>query len=71
MCPVHMVLGLLVVVGALNWGLVGVFQFNLVNYLLGNWPMVERVVYGLVGLSGLLMLIPCKKCKEACQMGSK
>ena len=57
MCPAHKVSALLVLVGALNWGLVGGFGYNLVNALLGNWPMVERVVYILVGLSALGMLL--------------
>lgn len=44
---------LLVIVGALNWGLVGAFNFNLVEAILGAWPMVVKIVYILVGLSGL------------------
>ena len=68
MCPVHMVALVLVLVGALNWGLVGLFGFNLVNYLLGSWPTAERVVYVLVGLSAILKFFGChcKKCMEAC-----
>lgn len=44
----------LMTVGALNWGLVGAFQFNLVNALLGSIPALERSVYVLVGLAGLV-----------------
>lgn len=44
---------LLVIVGALNWGLVGLLNVNVVNSLLGAWPAVEKVVYILVGVSGL------------------
>lgn len=48
----------LVVVGALNWGLVGIQGFiggnlNLVNLLLGSVPILEAIVYLLVGLAGL------------------
>lgn len=48
----------LVVVGALNWGLVGIGQFlnanwNVVNLLFGSVPTVEAVVYLLVGLAGV------------------
>ena len=46
----------LVVVGALNWGLVGAFDFNLVSKLVGTWPVVEKVVYVLVGLSALVSI---------------
>lgn len=61
-----MIAWLLVIIGALNWGLVGAFEFNLVEYLLGTWPAVMRVIYVLVGLSALIMVIgcPCKKCKS-------
>lgn len=69
MCVGHWVAFVLVVVGALNWGLVGAFQYNLVNALLGGWPMVERVVYVLVGLAGIMMLFACK-CK-ACNVEAK
>lgn len=47
---------LLVIVGALNWGLVGLLNINLVNALFGAWPAVEKVVYVLVGVSGLWLL---------------
>lgn len=53
---VELVAMLLVVVGALNWGLVGLLNMNLVNALLGAWPSLEKVVYVLVGVSGLWML---------------
>lgn len=45
----------LTVVGALNWGLVGLLDFNLVNILLGSIPSLEKVVYVLVGLAGLYL----------------
>lgn len=44
----------LLVVGALNWGLVGLFRINLVRRVLGAWSFAERAVYALVGLAGLL-----------------
>ena len=43
----------LMVIGALNWGLVGLFGFNLVEMLLGSWPSLVMLVYVLVGLSAL------------------
>ncbi len=49
----HKLAFLLLVVGGLNWGLVGLFDFNLVNSLVGSWPMVEKVVYILVGLAAV------------------
>lgn len=45
----------LVVVGALNWGLVGAFQFDLVAALFGPASALSRLVYALVGLSGIVL----------------
>lgn len=64
----HTVGYVLVVVGALNWGLVGLSMllgggnWNLVNLLFGSVSWLEAVVYVLVGLSGVLMLAGCKSC---------
>ncbi len=67
-CMGHKISGALVLVGALNWGLVGAFKFNLVEKLLGAGSMAERVVYVLVGLAAVMIVVgcKCKKCKEAC-----
>ena len=62
MCGVHMVGWVLLIIGGLNWGLVGAFNFNLVDAILGSVPTVERIVYVLVGLSALAMLA-CRSCK--------
>lgn len=48
---------LLVIVGALNWGLVGLFNFDLVAAIFGSMSVASRIVYVLVGLSGLYLLI--------------
>ena len=42
------------IVGCLYWGLVGIFDFNLVEYLFGDESMLTRIVYILVLLSGLI-----------------
>ncbi len=44
------------IIGALNWGLVGIFDFNLVTTLFGDMTMLTRIVYILVGLAGILNL---------------
>lgn len=46
----------LVIVGALNWLLIGLFQFNLVDTLFGAASLLSRLVYILVGLAGLYSL---------------
>ena len=71
MCGLHKVAQALVFIGAVNWGLIGVGGFlgnnwNLVNMLLGSWPMAEWAVYVLVGLSGIGMLC-CAKCCGGCE----
>jgi uncharacterized membrane protein YuzA (DUF378 family) len=46
----------LLVIGGLNWGLVGFFNFDLVSTLFGVMSVVSRVVYGLVGLSAIYVI---------------
>ena len=43
----------LIIIGAINWGLIGFFSFNLVETIFGNMTMITRIIYGLVGISGL------------------
>lgn len=42
------------IIGCINWGLVGIFNFNLVEYLFGDESMLTRIVYILVLVSGLV-----------------
>ncbi len=62
----HMVVFALVVVGAINWGLVGLADFNLVSMLFGAGSGLEKIVYILVGLSGVYLgathMNDCKLC---------
>ena len=46
----------LVIIGAINWGLIGFFQFDLVAFIFGNLSWLSRIIYALVGLSGLYMI---------------
>lgn len=46
-----------VVIGALNWGLVGLFKFDVVQVIFSTAPLLERVLYVLVGASGLYWLV--------------
>ncbi len=43
----------LVIIGAINWGLIGFFNFNLVEMIFGNMTILSRIIYALVGISGL------------------
>ncbi len=45
---------ILSIIGSINWGLVGLFQFDLVAWIFGGQDaIVSRIIYGLVGLAGL------------------
>ena len=45
---------ILTIIGALNWGLIGLFQFDLVAWIFGGQTaFLSRIIYGLVGLAGL------------------
>ena len=44
---------LLIIIGGVNWLLVGLFEFNLVNYLFSSVPVLEKTIYTLVGISAL------------------
>ena len=66
----HKLAGALVIIGGLNWGLVGIgmlmkSNWDVVNLVLGSWPMAEAIVYILVGVATVMMLMGCKceKCK--------
>lgn len=43
----------LIIIGAINWGLIALFQFDLVATIFGEMSVISRIVYGLVGISGL------------------
>ena len=44
------------IIGAVNWGLIGFFNLNLVSLLFGSMSWLSRIIYGLVGLCGLYLL---------------
>lgn len=60
---------ILVIVGGLNWGLVGFFNFDLVAAIFGPMSYLSRLVYGLVGISALaLVFMPGCPIREAIKM---
>ncbi len=46
---------ILSIVGALNWGLIGLFRFDLVAFLFGNMSLLSRIIYVLVAVCGLYL----------------
>ena len=55
---------LLVIIGALNWGLIGLFSWNLVSSIFGDMSFLSRVIYILVGISGIWLTIDTFLSKE-------
>ena len=68
MKALHKTAYILLWVGGLNWGLVGLFNFNLVTTLFGTWPMLVTLVYVLVGASAVYTVFThmgyCKYCSD-------
>jgi len=60
MKTMDVIAAVLVVVGALNWGMVGMFQFDLVAALFGNASGMSRLVYSLVGFAGIFQAMQWK-----------
>ena len=58
MSAINKIALLLLIVGGLNWGLVGLFGFDLVAALFGEMTLLSRIIYVLVGVSALWQLIP-------------
>lgn len=46
----------LVIIGAINWGLIGFFRFDLVAFLFGDMSWLSRIIYAVVGISGLYII---------------
>lgn len=67
-CICCKVVGAIAIIGALNWGLVGVANVNVVDLIFGAGSVVSRIIYILVGLSGVALLssffMTCPKCKK-------
>ncbi|OGN07464.1 MAG: DUF378 domain-containing protein [Candidatus Yanofskybacteria bacterium RIFCSPHIGHO2_01_FULL_48_25b] len=57
----HKIAVVLVIIGALNWGLVGLFDYDVVAMIFGNMSSVTRIIYDLVGLSGLYLIFSRRK----------
>lgn len=53
----------LTIIGALNWGIVGLFKYNLVDRIFGSYmtSLTSRIIYTLVGISGLYLIYTASK----------
>jgi hypothetical protein len=67
-CGICKIVGIIAIIGALNWGLIGITGNNFVEGIFGAGTGITRAIYILVGLSGLALLASffgvCSKCKK-------
>ena len=56
------------IIGAINWGLIGFFRFDVVAFLFGNMSILSRIVYAVVGLSGLYLISTYGRIRSAGNM---
>lgn len=50
----------LLVIGGLNWGLIGLFEFNLVGFIAGHIPVIARTIYTIVGIAAIYQIFQWK-----------
>ena len=62
--PITWVALILTAIGAINWGLVGLFNFNLVAAIFGDLTALSRIIYVLVALSGIYLLVDSARLRE-------
>ncbi|HKI84484.1 MAG TPA: DUF378 domain-containing protein [Candidatus Krumholzibacteria bacterium] len=67
MKQLDLISGILLVVGGLNWGLVGLFGFDLAATIFGDMSALSRLVYTLVGLSALYQAVQWQKIRSRWQ----
>ncbi|OGD94514.1 hypothetical protein A3F02_01980 [Candidatus Curtissbacteria bacterium RIFCSPHIGHO2_12_FULL_38_9b] len=71
----HIVAFTLVIVGALNWGLVGLFSINLISAILGSVAVLERLIYIVVGIGAVYLAAThqqdCKTCSAIMKKSAK
>ncbi len=60
MKPLDVAAAILLVIGGLNWGLVGIADFNLVTYALGSMDVLARIIFTIVGLAALYQIFQWK-----------
>jgi hypothetical protein len=68
-CNVCKIVGAVAIIGALNWGLVGIAQVNPIDQMFGAGSISARWLYAIVGLSGISLLVSyfyvCPACRKA------
>ena len=64
----------IIIIGAINWGLIGLFEFNLVTFILGDMTILARFVYTFIGISAIVSAMFMHSCDKgethSCEYGS-
>lgn len=66
MKTLHIVVAILLIIGGLNWGLVGAFGFDAVAAIFGAGELITRIIYMLVGAAAIYKIVALKKMHDAC-----
>lgn len=48
---------ILIIIGAVNWGLIGFFNLDLISIIFGNMSMITRIIFAVVGIAGIYSLV--------------
>ena len=48
---------ILIIIGAVNWGLIGFFSLDIISVIFGNMCMISRIIYAVVGIAGIYSLV--------------
>ena len=48
---------ILIIIGAINWGLIGFFEFDLISYFFGTYSAISRIIFAIVGIAGIYSLV--------------
>lgn len=65
-CVLDYIALILVIIGGLNWGLIGLFNFNLVSAIFGDMTLLARLVYIVVGVAAIYTIIYLFKAAKLC-----
>lgn len=55
---------ILLIIGALNWGLIGFFNYDLIAVLFGDMTLISRIIYSIIGLSAFVSVITISFCNK-------
>lgn len=55
---------ILIIIGAINWGLIGFFEFDLISYFFGTYSAISRIIFAIVGIAGIYSLVLFWKLKS-------